>query len=196
MSIRNPGAVYRSNFPKKHRQIAAANEAARDKAIAAMQVLAESLVPGSDAYGTHHHSGAVYMSGVKVPHGVDVDVPVGMRWDTKARGGARVLVPAKKTEEGRALVKQMDALNHAPESLGAVSKILTVTDGANSWFASAVVEVIDDDVYATYLHPLDDRHRGARRSDREIVAADEGWSEIPLSEFYAAREKASSQAAV
>lgn len=188
--ISNPGAVYRSTTPEAHLAIVRANDAAREQAVAAMEALATSLVPGSTPYGTNHESGAFYMHGLHIEHGAEVEVPDGLRWDTKARRGVRVLVPAKKTEEGRVIDQQMSEVSFSPEPLGAVSKVLTITDGERIWFSQASIEVIGEDVYATYFHPLCDRE-----GDRGLVEADAGWEPVPLSEFYAAREAQQPQSA-
>lgn len=192
LTIRTPGAVYKSATPAIHLPIAEANEAAQVQRGDQMQALAESLVPGGTAYGTRHDHGGLSMFGIDVTDVENVSVPTGMRWDTKAKRGKKVLVPALKTDEGKAIAAQMRDLAFAPQSLGAVSKILIITDGTNSYFAAGVIEIIGTDVYATYHLPLSE---DGKRSDKSLVDGDPGWTEIPLSEFYAAREAQQTQVA-
>lgn len=184
MTLTAPALVYKSNLPEEHRAIVEANQANREAAVNAMEALAQSLVPDSNAWAFQDVTGAISMTGVSASRlRGGADIPVGMRHDTKARGF--VLVPAKRTQEGKVIAAQMKALAYMPQSLGAPSTILVTTDGVNSYFGSAVFEVIDGEVYALYRRPL---REGAY--DKGVVDADEGWAEIPLSRFHAARERA------
>lgn len=194
--IASPALVYKSNTPAEHHAIIEANHAHRARIIEQMEALATSLVPGSEPWGFTDVTGRTFMQGLLLhdrsllPDGVP---PAGMRWDTKVSrartGGGHVLVPALKTPEGKAIAEKIKPLDYRPRSLGATSKILTVTDGVNTYWGSAVYEVIEHDshrdVYATYRRALVDDPR-----DKGIVDADPTWTETPLSQFWAAREKA------
>lgn len=188
--IANPGYVLKSTTPSEHKTTAETNAANRATAGDRMQAYAESVIPGGEAWAYQTDTGAMSMTGIKVPHGVKVDeVPTGWRWDTKAKRDNRILVPAKKTDEGKRAVTDMAAMAHKPTKLGPVSEVMTITNGTSRWFASAIIEILGDDVFATYFHPLDDEQRMGRPSDRERVEADPAWTPVPLSEFYAAREQ-------
>jgi hypothetical protein len=189
----NPALVYQSTVPDRHRPIVEANQANRTMAVEAMEALAASLIPGANAWAFRSVTSAISMTGISLdrsPVAGDAKIPAGLRRDSKVRGF--VLVPAKRTEEGKALAEQMRALAFKPASLGAPARILAVTDGVHDYWGSADFEVIthDDtvDVYATYRQPLRDGDR-----DKGIVDADPDWVEIPLSQFYAAREHAKAQ---
>lgn len=182
--IATPALVYKSVIPEKHRPIVEANQAGRAAAVEAMEALAASLVPGANAWAFQDVTSAISMTGISLDYYSDVEIPIGMRRDTKARG--YVLVPAKRTEEGKALAQRMHDLAFKPASLGAPSQILAVTDGVHDYWGSASFEILDGEVYATYRRPL----RPGKR-DKGIVDADPNWVEILLSQFYAAREKAS-----
>lgn len=186
--IANPGAVYRSTNPNVARRIAADNASARSESIAAMDKFADSVVPGSTPYGVLYDDGSCVMSGVTAPS-TDIDLPEGWRWNKKARGSNSVIVPALRTEAGKAAMAEMKKLGHKAKSHGAVSSILIITDGGDRrWFAQGVIEVIGDDVFATYHYPLDGERERGGMSDRDRVENDPNWEPVPLSEFYAARE--------
>lgn len=182
--ITHPALVYKSTRPDEHLPIALANAAERDRLLIAQQMLAESLVPGSAVHGTVADSSASPMLGIRVASRDGVTVPSGLRWNSTV-DGLHVLVPARMTDAGRTLAVEMGSLSFRPRSLGAVSQTLLTTDGIHDYATAATIEILGSDVYATYRHHLRNSPR-----DKAVVDRDPGWTQIPLSVFYAVREAA------
>lgn len=188
LTIKNPGQVFRSTTPDEHLRIIRDDVTRRSEAVALAERFVAQLVPDGEIWGWRDGAGSFSVYGVAVTSRQLDPIPPGMRWETKGTHGRPVLVPAKRTPEGRELAKQFASLSFAPTHLGAVSGVHLITDGRNSWFASAVIEIVGDQVFATFHHPLDERRHGGKPSDFDKVAGDPDWELEKLSVFYAARE--------
>lgn len=190
MIIANPGYVLRSTTPVEHARIHAANIAKANELFDASQAYCREIVPESTPYGWMNDAGATVLEGF-------TDVPYGAVLPGFLRCAKRgVWVPRKKDPRGQEIAKKLSSFNFKPESMGSVDRIIAITNGLKRWLCSATIEAVGDEVYATYFYPIDDRQdRDKNPTDRARVLEAGDWVEAPLSEFYAAREAASSDAA-
>lgn len=179
--MRTVAVAYRSLHPERTSAAIKDAEAAREAAIEAMTAFTEDLLgPGFVMVGSHNFDGSIWPTGFTRDGSFtrDTDVKPGLRFDAKKRE----LVPAKRTDEGRAMVARLDALAFRHPYIDGLGGIVHAKDGDRGYFTGWSFDVFAGEVFATLSVPTLDEG-----SQKAAIA--ESWTPVPLSEFHAAREQ-------
>lgn len=167
--------------------VEAANKAraeAASRALAWTEARWPWLVPMQWAQFDGSFSIAGFVSAEGLTHAEPV--PDGMRYDPKARH----IVPAKRTDEGKALVPLIRALAFTYPRIDGLGGIVHgYADGPEveshlrrGYFTGWSFHVLGGAVFATLPVPYPDK--------RDVDAGGDRWTPAKLSEFYAAKEAA------
>lgn len=195
MTTNNVRYAVRSLRPEITAPAVLTAESARREALEAAQGFVAERFPGFVPTAFFHFDGSFGVSGIALDQGVTAraEVPVGMRYDSKRK----CIVPAKRTEEGKALAKEFDTLGYSspridglggivsgfngdPDAprherqgyfLGWAFHVLTRTDGTTEVYATLPVEHLDD------------------RQQNETIDGGDAWEPVRLSMFHLAVEE-------
>lgn len=185
----------RSLHPERTATAVREADTARAAALDAVNAFTTERFPGLDARAFFHYDGSFGVSGFGVTDGLTrmVEPPTGLRYDAKAK----MLVPAKKTDEGKALAKEMSALGFRYPHIDGLGSIVHGYVGGpdlprherqgyfTGWTFHALSRADGStEVYAT----LPVEHLDERAQNRVIDEGDT-WEPVRLSAFHAAFEE-------
>lgn len=179
----SPAFVVRSLRPGVTIPAVRKADKARKKARKAVLAWVDENYPGMAASTYEHFDGSFHATGLFAIEGSTSSLPIpeGMRYDKSLRA----FVPAKRTDEGKAIARQMAEFTFTYPRIDGLGGIVTVADQSSHYFTGWKFRVLDGHVFAALSKPiLKDRPSLA------VIEAGDRWVEVALSEFHIAQEAA------
>lgn len=186
----NVRSAYRSLRPEITKAAVIEAREARNAAIDRLtQYTEDRFGPNLAAMTFQAFDGSFWPTGFVVEQGITARhaVPTGMRYDSKKNQ----IVPAKRTEEGKALVKELDSYGFSHPFIDGLGGVICGFNGDPNdrynqarYFLGWTFEVLGEHVFAVLpVEHLDDRC--------DLTS----WVKVPMSEYWSAKEAATDLAA-